>query len=565
VRLPDGIDGPFYVLALTDSPAFQDRSVSSSIGFNNFGVAFEQPREMPDGDRLQEAARLLARGNVAEYQNEGNNTAQTSLTVHLTPPPDLQVTNLTAPTRVRMGQEFSITYTVSNLGGDTPGTQTSWDDLIYLSRDRFLDLQADRFLDVVRHEGGLAAGQADTITRTLRAPAGLSQDEEYYVFVIADPPRSTSFGSVFELDRETNNHRVSDQPLIVELPPPTDLTVTGITVPRTAAVGDAITLTWTVKNQSQEPAEGTWTDTAYLSADATWDLGDVPLGRVEFTGGMLAADSAYTLTLNTKLPPVTPGAYHVIVRTDIFDQVYEREFEANNRTASADTLTVAVPEIRLGVPFATTLSAGEQRLFQIRVPQDQTLQVDLTSDAQKSANELFLRYNAAPTPVKYDAAYEGGLAADVRAVIPSTQPGVYYVLIRGFAEPADDTPVQLLARVVPLAITSVNTDVGGDAKYVTTTIRGVRFASNAIVKLVRPGIAEYEPVAYRVIDATKIIASFDFTGAPHGLYDLEVINPNGEAAVIPYRFLVEQAIEPDVTIGVGGPRVIWPATWAPTA
>ncbi len=59
-----------------------------------------------------------------------------------------------------------------------------------------------------------------------------------------------------------------------------------------------------------------------------------------------------------------------------------------------------------------------------------------------------------------------------------------------------------------------------------------------------------------MIDATKIIATFDFTGAPHGLYDLEVINPTARLPTIPYRFLVERAIEPDVTIGVGGPRVI---------
>src|SRR5262249_6999726 len=32
--------------------------------------------------------------------------------------------------------------------------------------------------------------------------------------------------------------------------------------------------------------------------------------------------------------------------------------------------------------------------------------------------------------------------------------------------------------------------------------------------------------------------------------------PGGATAVIPSRFLVEQAIEPDVTIGAGGPRVI---------
>ncbi|MEL6165800.1 MAG: hypothetical protein AAFR37_19305, partial [Cyanobacteria bacterium J06628_3] len=51
---------------------------------------------------------------------------------------------------------------------------------------------------------------------------------------------------------------------------------------------------------------------------------------------------------------------------------------------------------------------------------------------------------------------------------------------------------------------------------------------------------------------------FDLTNAPHGLYDVKVINPNGEEAVLPYRYLVERAIEQDVTIGLGGPRVIAP-------
>ena len=156
----------------------------------------------------------------------------------------------------------------------------------------------------------------------------------------------------------------------------------------------------------------------------------------------------------------------------------------------------------------------------------------------------------------YDAAYEGGLAPQLQAVIPSTEPGVYYVLVRGYSEPTDNTPITLLAQLLPLAITGIATDVGGDAKYVTTTIRGARFHEDAIVKLVRPGFAEYEPVVYEVIDSTKIIATFDFTDAPHGLYDLKVINPGGDAAIVPYRFMIERAIEPDVTIGVGGPRTI---------
>ena len=185
--------------------------------------------------------------------------------------------------------------------------------------------------------------------------------------------------------------------MVIEFPPPADLTVTGVMLPLTAQVGDPISITWNVKNQSSEPAAGVWTDTAYLSTDATWDIDDIPLGRTSFGGGSLTANSTYALTLNTVMPPVTPGAYRIIIRTDIFNQVYEREFEGNNRAASADTLEVQVPQISLGVPFTTSLSQGQQRLFQVRVPRGQTLQVDLTSSAKGSTNELFLRYRTAPT------------------------------------------------------------------------------------------------------------------------------------------------------------------------
>ena len=72
----------------------------------------------------------------------------------------------------------------------------------------------------------------------------------------------------------------------------------------------------------------------------------------------------------------------------------------------------------------------------------------------------------------------------------------------------------------------------------------------------RPGLAEIEPVLHRVINGTKIIATFDFTGQERSLYDLKVINPDGQEAIVPYRFQIERAIEPEVTIGVGGPRAI---------
>ena len=94
------------------------------------------------------------------------------------------------------------------------------------------------------------------------------------------------------------------------------------------------------------------------------------------------------------MPPLRPGRYHVIVRPDIFNQVFEEENEANNRGLSAGTLGVTVDQLQLDVPLATTLSTGQDRLYQITVPQGQTLQIQLSTAAADAANELFAKFLA---------------------------------------------------------------------------------------------------------------------------------------------------------------------------
>lgn len=161
-----------------------------------------------------------------------------------------------------------------------------------------------------------------------------------------------------------------------------------------------------------------------------------------------------------------------------------------------------------------------------------------------------------PTGYAFDAIYQDQLQADQIAVIPNTRAGEYYILIRGNSEPSAHTPVTLLAEVAPFVITKVVSDQGGDSRWVTVDVYGTKFAANAILKFVRPGIAEFEPIVYEVINSTHIRATFDFTGAPHGLYDVIVRNPDGQVATEAYRYLIERAVEPDATIGLGGPRVV---------
>ena len=505
----------------------------------------------------------LGRGKAPEYQDEGNNIIGRVLPVTLASPPDLQVTLVDAPTRAERGQSIDVTYTVTNRGGVTPASQGKWSDLIYLSKDRLLDLRADHYLARSEHNGGLAAGASYTVTSSVRLPKQLLGP--WHVIVVADPVQNGPVGTVFEYGKERNNDAATAVPVLIDSPPPVDLEVMAVTGPSNANGGNPVTVQWTVRNTSTEIASGNWSDTVYLSADSTWDIYDRVVGRTSF-GGSLQPGEGYTSSLVADLPAVTPGPYRLIVRTDVFDHVYEDAGETNNTTVAADVCQVSAELLQLGVPLPTSLKTGQERLFRVDVPTSQTLRVSVNVQNDMATTELYLRHEAAPTAAEYDAGPETALAGDQAAIIPTTEPGTYYVLVRGYAVPGEQTSATVLAELMPLSVTDVHTDVGGDGRYVTVTIRGADFLPdtingaeripNTIVKLSRPGIKEYTPVVMAVLDATRIRATFDLT-APHGLYDLIVENPaQDERVVVPYRFLVERRIEPDATIGIGGPRVI---------
>ncbi|MCC5624357.1 CARDB domain-containing protein, partial [Nostoc sp. CHAB 5715] len=253
ITLPDGVDGDFYLLVFTDSNV-------GSRGRNLF----------------VESNSTFAR--VPEFQDEGNNITAKPLTVGLQPPPDLQVTSVIIPERSTTGQSFNLKYTVTNKGtGDTPTRQNRWNDLIYLSRDEFLDNISDRYLGYVEHTGGLSTGSSYTINKTLQLPNDLVGS--YYVFVITDAPQNNGRDIVFEGTKESNNASSSIQPLILELPPPADLQVDEISVPSNAKSGEQIQISWKVTNYGDNPASGEWSDAVYLSTDAVWDINDRIIGE----------------------------------------------------------------------------------------------------------------------------------------------------------------------------------------------------------------------------------------------------------------------------------------------
>ncbi len=165
-RLPPGISGPYYVLVRTDTT-----------------------------------------DHVFERGLEGNNAsaAPSILQVNLTPPCDLQVTQITVPVSGVYGEPVLWSYEVANLG--TLDAVGAWYDTLYLSSDQQWSLD-DARIGRVYHQGDVLQGASYTESLTANVPALVPS--VYYVIV-----RTDILDDVRELD-ETNNALASADIFAVE-------------------------------------------------------------------------------------------------------------------------------------------------------------------------------------------------------------------------------------------------------------------------------------------------------------------------------------------------------------
>lgn len=313
-------------------------------------------------------------------------------------------------------------------------------------------------------------------------------------------------------------------------------------------------------NQGANAAGGRWTDAVYLSADPLWDSGDTLVGRVVHSGS-LAVGQNYPGELQASLPAVNPGQYHVIVRTDVRNQVRESD-ETNNTTPSTGTMSVDVPELQLGVPFNLTLQTGQERYRKLNAPGSQTLLYTLHTDLTDTQTELFARQGSMASRSAFDFLFSRPGEANQEIVVPNTHSGFYYDLIRGAYVPSGTAPVIIKAEVIPFSIRSVSPSRVGDNGQVTITLVGARFQDGATVQLVGNGTTLTAAKAM-VLDAATVKARFFLTNAPHGVYDLVLINPTGMRATLQQSVTIEGATAMSVSVAVNGntrPRVRRPSS-----
>ena len=468
-----------------------------------------------------------AQNQVFEYPRTGDNTASLAVAINLTPPPDLQVSNIDVPTIAYSGQALTIGWSVTNAGAG-PAVPGTWSDTVYLSKDQYLDPEANICLGSVSHSGGLAAG--DTYSASLAATMPASASGPYYVFVVAD-----SAGSVFELN-EDNNVAFDATAMTVTMAAPADLVVTTVSGPATGVAGQTSVsnITWTVKNQGANAAVGSWYDSVYLSSDGTWDLSDTLIATVMHTGDV-APGSSYTVSVATPLPNVLPGPYYFLVRTDIRNNVRETD-KTNNQGVSADLITMDVPVLSLGVTTTATIALNQDLCFGIDVTAGQDLLIT-TNFSQSLEAEFYVRYAQTPTRVAFDQVYSNIYDLQQQIHVSDARQGTYYVLLHGRQGAAGGESLTITAEQLGFQVRQVTPNYGSDLGSATVVVSGSQFFTNAAVSLVAADGTLRAASRVWWKDADTLWATFDLTGLAVGAYDVRV-DDGGQTGTLPGAFTV---------------------------
>jgi hypothetical protein len=223
---------------------------------------------------------------VFENGNEANNTARADHTMDVMPVPyaDLVVTSIVADPTAQSGQNLHVTWTVTNQGIGITDTNVWEDSLTLLGADGNISRDANgnvRKVELPIHFGSLAPGSTYTASTDLLLPNGISGP-----FRIGVKTADSHFlGAPFEFLYGNNNARVSDL-VDVALAPSADLVVTSIVVPPVATESDFIDVAWTVANNGDATASGSWTDTVVLQPINRPQLSNLSVGSFTFDGSL---------------------------------------------------------------------------------------------------------------------------------------------------------------------------------------------------------------------------------------------------------------------------------------
>jgi hypothetical protein len=459
-----------------------------------------------------------ANGQVFET-SESNNTLASASPISVAPPrlPNLSVIAVSRGAVGTAGQPLEVTWTTAN-DSEFALTGAQWRDSVYLSLDQFLDVTVDIHIGTAVVSETLDPEATYTRSRSFTVPSGLTG--AFYVIV-----RSDSLEQVAEAN-ESDNIASATSDTDLSLPDPSDLVVADVfTLESELVLGQTYEFGRTVRNAGDQPVTGTWKDSIYLSSDNAWSINDRRIGSFQTvvgSGSPLAPDATITEEGFAEVTGVTPGTYHLIARTDVFNAISETN-ENNNVGGSLGTVLVRATPIELGVTFnGVQLGNGGVRYFEFDAPAGEPILVEFDHLNDSANIELFVKHGSVPTSGNFDASGRAPGEPEQQALVPSSRAGKYYVLVRNSGMVGTEAGFTIRASIVPYSVLSVEPSVVGNAGTATFAIEGARFDRETVVTLVDVNGLEHAAVRQRIESTSLIHTTFDMSAIAVGPCGLRV-------------------------------------------
>ncbi len=442
-----------------------------------------------------------------------NNRAHNAITVSLTPPPDLVVNSFNIAATLIAGQQVDIPFTMNNNGtGST--REGSWQDVFYISTTPELETGNNYHVGTYNRNSNLANGSSYTDTITVTIPNYLSG---FYYFIV----KTDGYNRVYEHNDEGNN--VMTSVIQLSIPDPSDLVVSDVNIPGSVNLGEDVSVSYTVKNVGPNKAIGNLSDAVYFSDDKIFSSTMDKLLKTNQRYVSINPGDSLTSSLINKMPGVVPGWYYGIGRTNLLNSVIESNIN-NNIRITDDTMNVTVNELFLDMPDTFALDVGDLVYYKVNVDKDLDLIITLTSNLANGSNEVYVAYERVPTTNDFDYLFDKPNHVNQQVLIPSTQKGDYYILVKTPTNYHGLQETEILARALPFSILSINPDTVGTG-IVTTKIDGAGFRNNTKFYLLDQDSSVVDSAELREYrNSMQVIVRWDFGNDSTGTYHVKAQN-----------------------------------------
>jgi hypothetical protein len=514
------------------------------------GTSYTNTMNVPLPPNIQGQYYLVVVADAGDYVSETGSRANSTriimppITITLGPVPDLIVTNLIVPAVAYEGQPFTATWTVQNIG-PVPANAT-WIDAGYLSLDQTINFGGDTYVGDAINVSNLPPGASYTNTANFTIPQGYSGP--FYFSITAD------FGQSLGEREAGSNTTFSTQAMEVELLPPVDLITGTIEIPPNAALGQNMTITYSVFNTGSNAAIGSWEDAIYISPTTNFTINDPLFATVVHTG-TVPPDTGYTNSVTAPVPGILPGEYYVIVHSDILNSIPETDV-SNTIASSPSTVDATIQQLTFGTPATGTLSEGQSAYYSFYATNGETILLQFSSADPLSGNELLASEGAVPGLSQFQYAADDPFVSSPHLFIPITNSGTYYITAYGQYESLPAS-YSLLAQVIPFSVDYIQPDYGGDTGSTTFFVQGALFDPTTSFVLMNP-TNSITNTALVLQDSSSAYVTFDLAAQADGLYNLMAITgqSNQVTATLSGAVTVEPGSGPNDIYSIVGPDYV---------